>query len=61
MDLNYICSHQETWLVVCGYYFVDKCFEYWLGKTDKVKSSSMLELLINGILSPIKGVKNGSK
>ena len=31
--------------IVCTLAYM--CFEYWLGKTDKVKSGSLLELGLN--------------
>lgn len=37
--------------------------EYWLGKTEKTKSGSVLELVINGvgkIISILKGSQNGN-
>ena len=41
-------SSGSVWVVV-GFYVLDKSFEYWLGKTDKVKAGSMVELAINAV------------
>ncbi len=33
---------------------LDGSIEYWLGKTDKVKAGSVLELVLNGLRALIK-------
>lgn len=45
--LDEICSHKETLMTWIP--FVVLGIEYWLGKTNKTKAGSMLELVLNGI------------
>lgn len=46
------CATASPWaaiIAVC--YLIDKIIEFWLGKTNKVKSGSMLELVLTGLLA----------
>ena len=40
--------------------FAYSAFEYWLGKTDKTKAASVVELIINGVKYLVKGKDNGT-
>lgn len=53
MEAIEVCS-LIRWEVFVAYWVADKLFEYWLGKTDKVKSGSILEIIINGIKAIFK-------
>jgi hypothetical protein len=48
-----LCS-LVRWEVFVAYFIADKIFEYWLGKTNKVKAGSILEIIINGIKAVFK-------
>ncbi len=58
--IEYVCSNGTptiTGLVI--FYIADKLTEYWLGKTERTKSGSILELLLNLIKLPFKKNKEG--
>lgn len=49
--IEYVCANQQAGHVLAALFIVDKALEYWLGKTDKVQASSMVELVFNIIRS----------
>lgn len=58
------CEPNHWAVIMAGIGLVHMVFEYWIGKTQKVKSSSFLELVFTGIAMVavlILRRKNGSK
>lgn len=46
-----------NWKLLLAFYIIDKFFELWIGKTDKVKAGSLLELIWNSIKAILKITK----
>lgn len=50
-----ICSDpSKVMMLMLGLKLVDGAIEYWLGKTEKVKAGSVLELILNGLRFLVK-------
>lgn len=52
--LGEICAlTDKTWMLV-ALFVADKVLEFWLGRTDRVKAGSALELILNSLRALIK-------
>jgi hypothetical protein len=48
------CDLSSLSPIVIGGLILKEGIEYWLGKTDKVKAGSVLEMVVNLVLSGLK-------
>lgn len=48
--MNFPCENANHWSAIIAFcWLLHSLFEYYLGKTDKVKSSSTIELIATGL------------
>ena len=45
-----LCTHPRLMVAYAGLTLAGLVFEFWLGKTEKVKSASILELIMKAAL-----------
>ena len=50
---EWACQGNGWGAVIAGLWLAHALLEYWLGKTQRVKSSSMVELVIAGVVGLI--------
>lgn len=59
--MNPICGLKYGPHAITAMYIADQALEYWLGKTDKVKYGSKIEILINVLRAFRSGIKPKEK
>jgi hypothetical protein len=55
------CDLSSLSLPVLGVLLANEALEYWLGKTDKVKSGSKLEIIVNVVKAILAWAKGAVK